>query len=95
MSLSRSQPTRVIPDYYRISDATVVPLRNVQLFESTIPFENFEVMACGIPVILGVKGEAANIIENAEAGRSITPESVDELVEAICTMQLLQKNAYG
>lgn len=78
-----SQPREVIPDYYRISDATVVPLRNVQLFESTIPSKIFEVMACGIPVILGVKGEAATIMKNADAGICITPESIDELIAAI------------
>lgn len=79
-----SQPREVIPDYYRISDITVVPLRNVQLFESTIPSKMFEVMACGIPIILGVKGEAATIVKHAEAGLCITPESADELVEAVC-----------
>lgn len=80
------QPRETIPDYYRLSDIAVVPLRNVQLFESTIPSKIFEVMACGTPLILAVKGEAANIVKNADAGVCITPESVDELAKVICEL---------
>jgi glycosyltransferase involved in cell wall biosynthesis len=43
----------------------------------------FEVMACGVPIILGVAGEAEQILTESEAGLCIAPEREDELAGAI------------
>jgi glycosyltransferase involved in cell wall biosynthesis len=42
-----------------------------------------EFMACGRPVILGVEGQAREILEKAQAGVFIEPENSSELVKAI------------
>ena len=42
-----------------------------------------EFMSCARPVILGVDGQARQIIEDAEAGLVIEPENSDALVAAI------------
>lgn len=77
------QPRSLVPDLYRISGATMVLLRRLPLFRSTIPSKMFEIMACGIPFILGVAGEARQIVEESDAGLCIEPENADELVNAI------------
>jgi colanic acid biosynthesis glycosyl transferase WcaI len=77
------QPRSVVPDLYRLSDAVMVLLRNVPLFHSTIPSKIFEIMACGVPIILGVAGETQQIVEEAGAGLCIEPENADELASAI------------
>jgi colanic acid biosynthesis glycosyl transferase WcaI len=42
----------------------------------------FEAMATRTPILLGVRGEAREIVEEAEAGIPIPPEDPDALVEA-------------
>lgn len=77
------QPRAMVPDLYRLSDVTVVSLRNVPLFKSTIPSKIFEIMSCGTPMILAVEGEAQTIVEEAGGGVCIPPENTDAMVEAI------------
>jgi glycosyltransferase involved in cell wall biosynthesis len=38
--------------------ASIVPLKDIPLFQGAIPSKIFEPMALGVPVLLGVKGEA-------------------------------------
>ena len=42
-----------------------------------------EFMACGRPVILGVEGQAKEILEKANAGLAVAPENPEHLVKAI------------
>ena len=77
------QPRALVPDLYRLSDITVVALRNVPLFKSTIPSKIFEIMSCGTPMILAVEGEAQRIVEEAGGGICIAPENAAAMTEAI------------
>lgn len=81
------QPRSRVPHFYGISDITVVPLRDVPLFRTTIPSKIFEIMSCGTPMILAVRGEAARIVEESGGGMCIEPENVDAMVEAILDMR--------
>ena len=40
-------------------------------------------MACGRPVILGVDGQARQVLDEAQAGVFVEPENQDALVQAI------------
>jgi glycosyltransferase involved in cell wall biosynthesis len=72
-----------VPKFVAASDICLVLLRRSEVFETVIPTKMLEFMACGRSVILGVKGQAKRIVEDAQAGVCITPESEDELVAAI------------
>ena len=65
------------------SSVCIVPLKNRKLFESALPSKMFEYMACERPIIVGVKGEAKKIVEQAKAGIAIEPEDPVALSEAI------------
>ena len=65
------------------SDLALVLLRKTPLFETVIPSKMLEAFASGIPVILGVGGEARRILEEAGAGVAITPEDSEALAAAI------------
>ena len=78
-----NQPRESIPDFYAASDVCLVPLKDKPLFRSTIPSKIFEIMACAVPIILGVKGEAESMIINAQSGVCVTPEDADALGGAI------------
>jgi glycosyltransferase involved in cell wall biosynthesis len=50
-----------------------------------------EFMSCACPVILGVDGQARQILEQAEAGIVIEPENSEALVHAILQLKANQK----
>jgi glycosyltransferase involved in cell wall biosynthesis len=76
-------PRATVPLYYQLSDATLVLLRSNPVFERVLPSKMFEAMATGIPVILGVGGEALHTLLKAGAGIAVEPESADDVVAAI------------
>ena len=81
------RPREEVPDYIRASDASLVLLKRTPLFKTVIPSKLFEVWGCARPVVLGVEGETQSIVENARGGICVTPESVEEIVDAIRTLE--------
>ncbi|HPY96313.1 MAG TPA: glycosyltransferase family 4 protein [Candidatus Cloacimonadota bacterium] len=79
-------PKDDIPAYYRHAQCSIVPLRKIALFESAIPSKIFDSMALGLPVLVGVDGEAQEVIKRSQAGLNFEPENAQSLSEAI--MQL-------
>jgi colanic acid biosynthesis glycosyl transferase WcaI len=77
------QPREKIPAFISASDACLVLLKKTDVFKTVIPTKMLEFMSCARPVILGVDGQARQIIEDAEAGLVIEPENADALVNAI------------
>ena len=72
-----------IPDYIAVSDACLVLLKKSEVFETVIPTKMLEFMSCARPVILGVAGQAREILERSDGGICIEPENPDQLCEAI------------
>ncbi|PZC47839.1 MAG: Glycosyltransferase involved in cell wall bisynthesis [Chloroflexi bacterium] len=77
------KPRSEIPRYIQASDVCLVLLRKADTFRTVIPTKMLEFMSCGRPVILGVDGQAREIIEEAQAGLFIEPENTDALVQGI------------
>jgi glycosyltransferase involved in cell wall biosynthesis len=77
------QPREKIPGYIGASDICLVLLKKSDIFKTVIPTKMLEFMSCARPVILGVDGQAREIIEDAQAGISIRPESVTDLTDAV------------
>src|SRR5437660_9728037 len=77
------QPREKIPAYICASDVCLVLLRKTDLFKTVIPTKMLEFMSCARPVILGVDGQARQILEEPRAGIVIEPENDAPLVEAI------------
>jgi glycosyltransferase involved in cell wall biosynthesis len=77
------QPRETIPAYISASDASLVLLKKTDLFKTVIPTKMLEFMSCARPVILGVDGQAREIMERAQAGIFIEPGNVDALVDAV------------
>lgn len=80
-------PLRQITQLLNESDALLVPLRNDPVFETFVPSKLYDFMACAKPVLLGVRGEAASILEEAEAGLQYSPEDAESLMGAIRSLQ--------
>jgi len=77
------QPREKIPAFINASNACLVLLKKTELFKTVIPTKMLEFLSCAKPVVLGVKGQAERLLEEARAGIVIEPESADELVGAI------------
>ena len=77
------QPRERIPAYICASDACLVLLKKSEIFKTVIPSKMLEFMSCARPVILGVEGQARQILEDAQAGICIEPENPSELAQAV------------
>jgi len=77
------QPREKLPAFISASDACLVLLKKTEVFKTVIPTKMLEFMSSARPVILGVDGQAREIIEQAGAGLAIEPENADALAQAI------------
>jgi len=77
------QPREKIPSFISASDLCLVLLKKTDVFKTVIPTKMLEYMSCARPVILGVEGQAQQILEVAGAGLAIEPENADALATAI------------
>ncbi len=77
------QPRETIALMLNSLDAALVLLRKAELLRTVIPSKMFEIMGAGIPMILGVEGEAKRILDEAQAGIAIEPENPAALLNAI------------
>ncbi|MGC2182123.1 MAG: glycosyltransferase family 4 protein [Terriglobales bacterium] len=77
------QAREKVPAYICASDACVVLLRQSEIFKTVIPSKMLEFMSCARPVILGVEGQARQLLEEAQAGICIEPGNSQQLAQAI------------
>jgi glycosyltransferase involved in cell wall biosynthesis len=77
------RPKSEMPEIWAATDVSLVMLRRSDAFKRVLPSKMFEAMAMGCPIILGVEGEACELLTEAQAGIPITPESASELAAAI------------
>jgi glycosyltransferase involved in cell wall biosynthesis len=77
------QDHEAIPAFLSASDVSLVSLRDAPLFSAVLPSKMFEIMGAGRPVILGVRGEARELLERADAGLYVEPEDPQQLRDAI------------
>jgi colanic acid biosynthesis glycosyl transferase WcaI len=65
------------------ADVLLVHLRDDPLFKITLPSKTQAYMAAGRPILMAVRGDAANLVEEAKAGLVCIPEDPQSLVEAV------------
>ena len=73
-----------MPDVWSVCNVALVHLKNDPVFSTVIPSKIFEAFGMGKPVlIVQPKGEAAELIELAGAGRWVPPEDPAALAGAV------------
>lgn len=77
------QPRQQIPGLINACDACMVMLRKSEVFQTVLPTKMLEFMSCAKPVLLGVEGQAREVLEKAKAGIFVEPENPSALVQAI------------
>lgn len=76
-------PKSDMPAVWAATDVSLILLRKSDAFKKVIPSKMFEAMAMKRPIVLGVEGEAKELLENARAGVAIPPESAEDLAAAV------------
>lgn len=65
------------------ADALLVHLKDDPLFEITVPSKIQAYMAVGKPIIIGVRGDAAHLVEAAGCGILALPENAESIAAAV------------
>lgn len=85
-------PKSEVMKYFSIVDVVFVILKNSPLFRTVIPSKIFEAAAMNKPIILGVDGEAKEIVTRYGAGIPVEPENIQEMYDAV--LKLKQDRAF-
>jgi len=81
------QPKESMQHWLKLTDVSFIHLRKNPLFETVIPSKIFESAGMKRPIIIGVKGEANELVQVSGGGVSIEPENENELVEKLLQMK--------
>lgn len=68
------------------ADMLLVHLNDDELFRITIPSRTQANLAIGKPIVMGVKGDAADLVDKADAGVGCEPNNPNSLASAIKTL---------
>ncbi len=82
-----SVPKEDVAKYWSLLDVSIIHLRKTPLFTTVIPSKLFECMGMGIPVLHGVMGESAEIVEKHDVGRLFEPENPDALCRELLNLK--------
>jgi glycosyltransferase involved in cell wall biosynthesis len=91
-------PMQEIGAVLRAADVLLVHLKDDPLFAITVPSKTQAYMAAGRPIIMGVRGDAAHLIHDADCGVVAIPENPDSIaaaVDRLCQMSKAEREAMG
>ena len=77
------RPKSEMPGIWSATDASLILLKRSDAFKKVLPSKMMEAMAMQCPIILGVEGEARELLQEAKAGVAIAPENANELARAV------------
>lgn len=83
VTMLESVPKQEVKRYISVLDICLINLRKSELFTTVIPSKIFENAAMGIPILMGVEGEARQIVESYNAGVCFEPENENDFLVKI------------
>ena len=81
-----SVPKNEVSRYISILDLSLINLRKSPLFKTVIPSKIFENAGMEIPILMGVEGEAQQIVEKYGAGLCFEPENEADFSEKLARL---------
>jgi glycosyltransferase involved in cell wall biosynthesis len=95
--LLSSVPAEQMAGFHASADALLVSLRDLPFFESTIPGKTQTALAVGRPVVMGVRGDAGDLVLQARAGIVAAPtaDGLREAFEALVAADDDQLRRFG
>lgn len=92
------RPPSEIGEILALADALLVHLKDDPLFAITIPGKTQANLRAGKPILMGVRGDAAALVQEAGAGLSFPPQDAHALAAAVRELMVLspeQRRAMG
>ena len=80
-------PKEMVAEYMSITDIALVPLLKSDTFKTVIPSKIFEASAMRKPILLGVEGQAREIVEGYGAGICFEPENESDFLDKLQTLK--------
>jgi len=80
-----------IHNYLYQADCGVVPLRDLKLFHGALPSKIFDYLACDLPILVGIEGEARKLVNESKTGLYYEPENSTDLAAKIMYLYNNQK----
>jgi glycosyltransferase involved in cell wall biosynthesis len=80
-------PEANLPNYITIANLGLDTRRKVSISGGTLPVKMFSYMACEVPVVLSIEGEATQLLAKAQAGIAVDPENPEALARAIIELK--------
>ncbi len=77
------QPYKTIPKLSPLADVLLVHLNDHKFFSTTVPGKTQVSLATGRPIVMGVRGDAADLVRRAEAGLVCEPENPEAMAAAV------------
>lgn len=88
-------PKEDMPRAWASLDACLIHLRKSDLFRTVIPSKMFEAMAMEIPILMGVEGEALDLVLEAGAGIAVEPGDSGSLLAGCERIFAGEAGAFG
>jgi colanic acid biosynthesis glycosyl transferase WcaI len=85
-------PISEISAILALADVLLVHLKDAPLFAVTIPSKTQAYMSVGRPILMAVRGDAAELVTRANAGVSCSPEDPDKMAESIHQMYTMPRS---
>ena len=92
------RPMSQIGSVLSAASILIVHLRDDPLFEVTLPSKTQAYLAAGRPILMAVRGDAAQLLETAGGGISCMPEDAESIanaVERLAEMSEAERDAMG
>jgi ribosomal protein S18 acetylase RimI-like enzyme len=83
------QPSKVVTQLMRRADALVVHLKETALSRGAIPQKTQVYLAAARPILCAIAGEAAELVERADAGMVCRPDDPGDLAQAVVALARL------
>lgn len=93
-----SVPKSEVKHYISVLDVCLINLRKSELFTTVIPSKIFENAAMEVPILMGVEGEAKEIVESYQAGICFEPENETDFISklhVICNEDIRERLRVG
>lgn len=82
----------MIGDIFAAADVLALHLWSDPLFRITIPQKTQFYMAMGKPILIGVEGEAAEYVTQADAGVAVPSDNVEAMADAMVQFSKMPKD---
>ncbi len=86
------RPLSEIGQLLSCADVQLVHLKDDPFFAITVPSKTQTSLAVGRPILMGVRGDAADLITRAKAGLTCTPEDSESIADAVLCLEQMSKS---